>query len=521
MYVKALVKQGDIEYNKLDLEEAVTYYSKALALSPDDQELQDKVNLIKKQIIANKAKNKKRSLELKRNKKKLVELQRSQKRLLKLQRNQERLLKLIKLLKQKKQTNLSSRNLDKYIYKKNKEYKKNLSRLIKLQKIERGNFYRKLKRVLKDRNRYKDRIQYTKIPDPGNNTILYIGIVVILVLIVFIIFLLVKKSYLDKPLKAFDSFGHSSNLLIDYMDNIDESKHISDDKYSEIVRAKRMKIIYNDYINGIFSWETIQKYITELNFELKSEILNIVKNTIQTGSENEQKNSLEVILPLITDGDINIREKSKNLIKEIANKQNTENSSDPLNIDFLTQMAQMIDAKTKRPQHSLNVAEIAFEIANNLKNPEIDPLIVKKAALVHDIGYLELPYGISKNPEELSKEQFELLHTHPYRSAKLLAYMNPPDMFIDGIRHHHERINGSGYPNRLKSNEIPYIARIIAVADTFDSLTAPWSYRKTISIYDCLKNLEKMANNHELDSTIVNVVFILYKKMRDIDEQPG
>ncbi|MCK4906611.1 MAG: HD domain-containing protein [Spirochaetes bacterium] len=514
MYVKALVKQGNIEYNQLDLEAAAKYYSKALTLLPHDQELQNKLNLIKKQIIRNKGYNKKRSIELKRNKERVLELQRSQKRLLKLQRNQERLLKLLKLLKQKKYQNLPLRR-DKYIYQKNKEYKRSLSRLIKLQKIERKNFYRKLKRILKDRSKDK------KSPDSGYSPILYIGIVIILVLIVFIIFLLVKKSYLDKPLEAFDSLGHSPNLLLDYMDNIDESLYTSDDNYSEIVKAKRLKIIYHDYVNGIFSWDTIQKYITELNFELKSEILNIVENKIHTGSENEQKNSLQIILPLITDGDINIREKSKNMIKDIANKQNTENSSDPLNIDFLTQMAQMIDTKTKRPQHSLNVAEIAFEIANNLKLPNLDPLIVKKAALVHDIGYLELPEEVFKNPEELSREEFELLQTHPFRSAKLMSYTNSPNMFIDGIRHHHERMNGSGYPNGLRSNEIPYIARIIAVADTFDSLTAPWSYRKSLSMYDSLKNLEKMANNKELDPAVVNVVFKLYKKMRDIDEQPG
>ena len=115
----------------------------------------------------------------------------------------------------------------------------------------------------------------------------------------------------------------------------------------------------------------------------------------------------------------------------------------------------------------------------NLKNDE--KMQLKIAAYLHDIGKIEVPEEILNKKEKLTDNEFALLKEHPQIGVDLIKHIKPFKVFIPIIKHHHERYDGKGYPDRLKGEEIPYLARILTIADSFDAMTSnrPYNVRKS------------------------------------------
>ncbi|MBF0570207.1 MAG: HD domain-containing protein, partial [Candidatus Omnitrophica bacterium] len=100
------------------------------------------------------------------------------------------------------------------------------------------------------------------------------------------------------------------------------------------------------------------------------------------------------------------------------------------------------------------------------------------ASLLHDIGKIAIPETILMKRDLLTPEEFAVMRTHSARGAEILARVTDFEGCVAGVRHHHEKYNGSGYPDGLKGEDIPIIAAIIAVADTYDAMTTDRPYRK-------------------------------------------
>jgi energy-coupling factor transport system substrate-specific component len=177
-------------------------------------------------------------------------------------------------------------------------------------------------------------------------------------------------------------------------------------------------------------------------------------------------------------------------------------------------MAKMIDSKTGRENHSLKVAELASRIAAKLEDPELNPTAVHEVGLAHDIGYLEIADSIIKKPGKLSDRQFATIRTHSERGIRLLQYIELPKIISDGIRYHHERLDGKGYPEGLRGDEIPRVAKLLAVADVFEALTSLRPYRRAQPVKSALKTLQKLAGK-SLDSEIVGIVVELFMEQKD------
>lgn len=127
--------------------------------------------------------------------------------------------------------------------------------------------------------------------------------------------------------------------------------------------------------------------------------------------------------------------------------------------------------------HSGRVAEYATLICNGMGLPPRESDRIRLAALLHDIGKIGMDQHILTKPGGLTPEEFAILKTHPARGAEMLR---PVEQFADllpGILLHHESLDGSGYPYGLKGDEIPVMARVIAVADTFDAMTHNRTYQ--------------------------------------------
>lgn len=137
-----------------------------------------------------------------------------------------------------------------------------------------------------------------------------------------------------------------------------------------------------------------------------------------------------------------------------------------------------IDAKDPYTNgHSARVAEYSVMIAERLGYREDDLMKVRYMALVHDIGKIGIPDAIINKKTQLTEEEYEIVRAHPVIGGNILKDITEIPEIATGARWHHEMYNGCGYPDHLVGKEIPEIARVIAVADTYDAMTSKRSYR--------------------------------------------
>jgi hypothetical protein len=169
---------------------------------------------------------------------------------------------------------------------------------------------------------------------------------------------------------------------------------------------------------------------------------------------------------------------------------------------LLEQLARAMDARDPKTHgHSRRVARYAWMIAMRMGLPREQVARIRTAAAVHDVGKFGTPLSILRKDGSLDDEQFEVMKRHPVDGAQLVSLLND-DELTAMVRHHHERLDGTGYPDRLAGDEIPLGARIISVADTFDAITAHRPYRAARPHKDGLEVLAKEAGR-QLDPDVV------------------
>jgi HD-GYP domain-containing protein (c-di-GMP phosphodiesterase class II) len=149
--------------------------------------------------------------------------------------------------------------------------------------------------------------------------------------------------------------------------------------------------------------------------------------------------------------------------------------------------------------HSSRVGLYSLWIARKMDLPESKCRELERAALMHDIGKIGVPDQILSKTSRLTDEEFEIMKQHPLHGARILSKMEPKkDMKIaqEVARHHHEKINGLGYPDRLQGKEIPFYARIVAIADAFDAMTTDRPYSKGRTYKEGVEELVRCKNTH-------------------------
>jgi HD-GYP domain-containing protein (c-di-GMP phosphodiesterase class II) len=143
--------------------------------------------------------------------------------------------------------------------------------------------------------------------------------------------------------------------------------------------------------------------------------------------------------------------------------------------------------------HSERVAALARRLALAAGVPRAAADTIAQAGLLHDLGKIAIPEGVLRKPGSLSAEEWAAMRQHPLIGAQIVA---PLEFFADGaviVRHHHERHDGSGYPDGLRGELIPLGARIVAVADVYDALTSDRPYRPRMSRSETVRRLEEEA----------------------------
>jgi len=127
--------------------------------------------------------------------------------------------------------------------------------------------------------------------------------------------------------------------------------------------------------------------------------------------------------------------------------------------------------------HSARVSLYSGELATVMGVAPADVVMMSRAGMLHDLGKLVIMDNILRKPRQLTEEEFELIRTHPVVGDKILKPLKFLSCEAKAVRHHHERYDGKGYPDGLKGDDIPLIARVVTVADAFDAMTSDRPYR--------------------------------------------
>ncbi len=189
-------------------------------------------------------------------------------------------------------------------------------------------------------------------------------------------------------------------------------------------------------------------------------------------------------------------------------------------VGMLSAMLRTLDLRDQMTaRHSAAVARYSRAIAQRAGYSQQEEELVHIAALLHDIGKFILPDRILKANVPLTDEDWMLIRRHPQQGARVVSSLDGYGPVAEIILAHHERIDGKGYPRGLAGDEIPELARIISVADTYDVMTARDSYRSPTSSYEAMQELRRVAGA-QLDARFVEI-FIELLEGKDVSFQHG
>lgn len=163
-------------------------------------------------------------------------------------------------------------------------------------------------------------------------------------------------------------------------------------------------------------------------------------------------------------------------------------------LDILTIALESRDAYTSG--HSYRVAYYSMIIGKELKLPSNELKILYNAALLHDVGKIGITESILNKQGSLEHVEKEHIQEHPIIGAKILSPLPEFEEISNLVIAHHEYLDGTGYPQKLKGDEIPFLAKIITVADVFDALTTDRSYRKAFPVEKAMEEMKKESGIH-------------------------
>jgi HD-GYP domain-containing protein (c-di-GMP phosphodiesterase class II) len=181
----------------------------------------------------------------------------------------------------------------------------------------------------------------------------------------------------------------------------------------------------------------------------------------------------------------------ENYIKDL---QRSADENRELFLGTVKGLAAAIDGKDPYTRgHSERVSRISVAIAQRLALPDDECEKIRISALLHDVGKIAIDDNILKKPAALTDDEFVIMKQHPQKGYKIMSQIRAMKEFLPGMYMHHEMVNGQGYPQGLKGDEIPLMAKIVAVADTFDAMTTDRPYQQAMKFEDAVKRIESFV----------------------------
>jgi putative nucleotidyltransferase with HDIG domain len=190
----------------------------------------------------------------------------------------------------------------------------------------------------------------------------------------------------------------------------------------------------------------------------------------------------------------------------LAQSRNRAEQYVSLSWGVLAGLMRTLDIRDQRAaRHAAAVARFARDVAEAVGMSEQEQELAHTAGLLHDIGHFALSDRVAERGRTLNEEDWLAIQQHPELGADMLKDLGMYGPVGDIVRAHHERIDGRGYPRGLMGHEIPEIAKIISVAEVYDTLTASDTYRTRMSSFEALRELRRVADS-QLDGRYVEVL---------------
>lgn len=191
----------------------------------------------------------------------------------------------------------------------------------------------------------------------------------------------------------------------------------------------------------------------------------------------------------------------------ISDLQRAADENRQLFLGTVKGLAAAIDGKDPYTRgHSERVARFSVAIAQGLDLPDDEIEKIRISALLHDVGKIGIDDNILKKPAALTDEEFEVMKQHPQKGYKIMSQIPAMKEFLPGMYMHHEMINGQGYPQGLKGDEIPLQARIVSVADTFDAMTTDRPYQRAMKFEDALARIKTFVGTRYDESVVASLM---------------
>jgi putative nucleotidyltransferase with HDIG domain len=196
----------------------------------------------------------------------------------------------------------------------------------------------------------------------------------------------------------------------------------------------------------------------------------------------------------------------------IGDLQEASAQNRQLFMDSIEMIAAAVDAKDPYTKgHSGRVSQYSVMLAKELGLPEEEVSKVRVSATLHDVGKIGVEDRVLKKPGVLTNEEFDIMKRHTVMGYEIVRQVKQLEQMLPGIRWHHEALNGKGYPDGIKGDEIPLLVRIISVADTFDAITTDRPYQAGRDFPSAMEILRKHAGT-KYDPIVVDALFASYAK---------
>ena len=236
----------------------------------------------------------------------------------------------------------------------------------------------------------------------------------------------------------------------------------------------------------------------------------------------EKSDKFDQLLLLIESGIKSIKQMQE--IKRItAELEETNEKLEQAYLDSVETLRYTVEAKDPYTRgHSDRVSEFSVLIGKKLGLPEEQLRILRIGGLFHDIGKIGIPDNILQKESKLTDDEYSEIKNHPSIGVHILGSAEIFKDIIPIVKHHHERYDGRGYPSGLKGEEIPYIARIAAVADTFDAMTSKRSYRDALDLQvvkDEIKRCEGTQFDPEIAEVFLEILNNEYESIKEIQDK--
>jgi HD-GYP domain-containing protein (c-di-GMP phosphodiesterase class II) len=198
---------------------------------------------------------------------------------------------------------------------------------------------------------------------------------------------------------------------------------------------------------------------------------------------------------------------SSDMMKSETSLIGVELETRPQALSIIYALAATVDAKDHYTYgHSRKVSDYAVVISEALNLPQDKIATIRAAGLLHDIGKVGISDSILNKKGPLTDEEWGAIKTHPQLGVEILRHIIDLVNCLPVILHHHEHYDGKGYPSGLKGNSIPMEARILAIADAYDAMTSPRSYREQLTPQQAFKELKRCAGT-QFDAELIDIFY--------------